>query len=333
MNITFAQPGYLALLLIVPFVILFAVRSRTRRRNHLRRFASSETSGRLNIEVHSLLRASKWVLICLVFALMALALAGPHYDERLEMVKLREVDVFYLLDVSNSMTAGDVPPAPTRLELAKRKIRALKDRLIGDRIGLIVFSNRAYTLCPLTIDENAFDFFLDDVDTDTISTGGTNISSAIRKAGESFDYRTKTERVIVLVSDGEEPEIRGDAVKAIKMASDRGIHVFVLGIGTVEGSHIDEIDPDTGRSVNTSLDLKKLRSIAEEGRGIYVDWSNSNRDVNRLVDGIEDVVESSVFETETRSREIEFSMLTILPYQIPLFAAIILLCMETFIKN
>jgi len=264
---------------------------------------------------------------------MTLALAGPHYDERLEMVKLREVDVFYLLDVSNSMAARDVPPAPTRLDLAKRKIRTLKDRLIGDRIGLIVFSNRAYTLCPLTIDENAFDVFLDDVDTDTISAGGTNISSAIRKAADSFDYRTRSEKVIVLVSDGEEPEIRGDAVKAAQMAFSKGIHVFVLGIGSIEGSHIDEIDPDTGRSVNTSLDLDKLRSVAEEGRGIFVEWSNSNRDVNRLVDGIGKIVRSSVFETETRSKALEFSMLTILPCQIPLFAAIILLCIETFIKN
>ncbi len=332
MTITFTKPEYLALLLIVPFVILFAIRTRTRRRSRLHRFASSATSGLLKVEVHHLMRGTKWTMVCLVFTILVLSLAGPCYNERFEKIKLRNVDVLFLLDISKSMSAADVPPAATRLHLAKRKIRSLKKRLLSDRTGLIVFSKRAYTLCPLTIDENAFDFFLDDVDSNTISSGGTDISAAIRKAVDSFRYEAKTEKVILLVSDGEEPGRKSNAVKEAKRAAETGIKTFVLGIGSTDGSPIDEIDPDTGKPAISVPDFEKLGSIAKEGQGGFVEWSNSDYDVRKLAERISSMVEPDVFEVATKSKAIEFSMLTVLPYQVLLFIAIILLCIETFIK-
>jgi Ca-activated chloride channel family protein len=333
MTLTFAKPQYLALLLIVPYVILFSIRTGTRKKNQRRKFSSDIVSAHMFIEIHPLTRAAKWLLACLVFAALSFALAQPHYNERIERVKLRNVDVIFLLDVSRSMSATDVPPASTRLQLAKRKVSSLKDLIISDRIGLVVFSNRAYTLCPLTIDKNAFDFFLDDVDTDMISSGGTNISAAITKAVDSFHYQTQTEKIIVLISDGEEPEIEGDPIAAAGKAAEKGIGVFVLGIDSEEGSHINEIDADTGTRAFSVPDMSKLRSIAEEGDGLFTEWSNSDSDVRKLADTIASAVEPSIFEVQTRSRNIEFSMITIMPYQVLVFLAIVMLCMETFIKN
>ena len=333
MTLTFANPQYLALLLIVPFVILFAVRTKTRKQNQRRRFASDTVSARMSLDIHPLIRGAKWLLISLIFAALSFALAEPHYNEKIERVKLRNVDVIFLLDVSKSMSATDVPPAATRLQLAKRKIRSLKDRIINDRIGLVVFSNRAYTLCPLTIDKNAFVFFLDDVDTRTISSGGTDISAAISKAVDNFHYQTQTEKIIVLVSDGEEPETKRDPIAATREAAQKGIRVFVLGIGSKDGSHIDETDPDTGRPATSVPDMKKLRSIAEEGHGLFAEWSNSDSDVKKLADYIAVAVKPAILELQPRSKAIEFSMFTIMPYQVLIFLAIILLCTETFIKN
>ena len=333
MTLTFAKPHYLALLLIVPYVVLFSIRTRTRKQNQRRRFASDIVSARMCIEIHPLIRATKWLLVCLVFAALSFALAQPHYNERIEKVKLRNVDVIFVLDVSKSMSATDVPPAATRLQLAKRKISSIKDLIINDRIGLVVFSNRAYTLCPLTIDKNAFDFFLDDVDTEIISSGGTDIAAAITKAVDNFHYRTETEKVVVLVSDGEEPETKGDPIAAARKAAEKSIRVFVLGIGSKDGSHIDEIDTDTGTQAFTLPDTKKLKSIAKEGHGLFAEWSNNDSDIHKLADRIATALKPAVFEVEARSRTIEFSMITIMPYQVMIFLAIILLCMETFIKN
>ncbi len=333
MNITFAEPGYLALMLIVPYISLFAMRTRSRKRNRLRRFAERDTSRRLAVEIHHGTRGAKWVLMSLVIIMLSLALAEPHYDQRPVRLKLRDIDLFFVLDISNSMTAKDVPPLKSRLDLAKRKIRSFMDRRPSDKFGLVVFTRSAFKLCPLTSDRKAFDFFLDDVDENTISSGSTDIAEAIRAASGAFNKGPRSEKVIVLISDGEEPEERGDPVAAAKRAADMGMKVFALGVGSEEGVTIDETVPGTDVPAETRADFRKLRSIATAGGGSFTEWTRSNYDVRQLARAISQSVKPSALEVVSQSKQMEFSLFTILPYQIFVFIALLLLCWETFFKN
>ena len=140
------------------------------------------------------------------------------------------------------------------------------------------------------------------------------------------------ERVIVIISDGEEPEQKSNPVDAARAAVGDGIRTFALGIGSPEGSSVDVIDPETGRPALTVPDFKKLESVARAGRGAFVEWTNNDNDLNELAYGISNAIEPAAFETVVTSRAIEFSLLTIRPYQILIFLAIVFICIETFFK-
>src|SRR5437763_4644849 len=185
------------------------------------------------------------------------------------------------------MLSNDVQPS--RLESVKLAIQDLINELQGDRVGLIAFAGRAFLQAPRTMDYDAVIEAVNDLDTKTIPEGGTNISSAITLATQSFGKSAAGNRALIIFTDGE--ELSGDAVKTAKAAADAGVRIFTIGVGTPQGSLIPINSDDggtafvkdsAGQVVKSKLDEKRLREIAEATGGFYLHLENGPQTMAQL---------------------------------------------------
>ncbi len=216
---------------------------------------------------------ARWrILLWLAAAgLLIVALARPQWGFRWEDVRRRGLDILVVLDTSNSMRATDLKP--DRLQHAKWGVRDLVRRLRGDRIGLVAFAGSAFLQCPLTADYAAFLLTLDDLYAGIIPRGGTAIGRALREAVARFDYRTKADRVIVLITDGEDHE--EDPTRLLPLLREKGIRLYAIGVGTPEGELIPLegggfLRDREGRVVKSALNEAPLKALALGTGGAYV---------------------------------------------------------------
>jgi Ca-activated chloride channel family protein len=229
------------------------------------------------------------------------------------------------LDISNSMLAEDV--TPNRLDRAKQILSKLVDQMVDDKLGLVVFAGDAFTQLPITCDYVSAKMFLQNITPDLIPAQGTAIGTAINTCVRSFGAEeSEASRPIILITDGENHE--DDAKAAAQAAKEKGINVFVVGIGKPEGSPIPDgrgsfKKDKTGQVVVSRLNEEMCKEIASAGNGIYVRADNSNtasralqKELNKLATA---EIETKVF---TDSNE---------QYQSFVLIALLLLAIEFFI--
>jgi Ca-activated chloride channel family protein len=233
-TMTFGAPEWLWGLLLVPLLIALFVRSEHRGLKRLQQFVSARLLPQLAGTVNRRRRIIRFGLLLLGLALAIVSLAQPRWGYTFEDVKRKGLDLLVAVDTSRSMLSNDVQP--NRLERVKLAIQDLIDELQGDRVGLIAFAGRAFLQAPLTIDYDAVIEALSDLDTKTIPEGGTNISSAITLATQSFGKSAMGNRALIIFTDGE--DLNGEAVKTAKTAADAGVRIFTIGVGTPQGSLI-----------------------------------------------------------------------------------------------
>ena len=185
-----------------------------------------------------------WLLIIGCF-FMIVASIGPQIGTRLSEYKREGIDIFIALDVSESMNAQDV--TPNRIEKAKYELNRLINSLDGDRVGIIVFAGTAHIHLPLTTDYSAAKLFLKSIDTKIVETPGTSLSSVMNLAIDQIQKDNEKYKAIILVSDGEDHE--GEAIEIAKIASDRQILFYTVGVGTIKGSPIPILS-ETGKRIN-----------------------------------------------------------------------------------
>src|SRR6202012_3329025 len=160
------------------------------------------------------------------------ALAGPQLGFHWETISRRGNEVVFAIDTSRSMLTPDVKP--NRLTRAKLAINDMASQLDGDGIGIVAFAGNAFLVCPLTLDYGAFQQSLDAIDVHTIPLGGTNISSAIVAARAALRRHPGSDKILILVTDGE--NLEGDALSAAEdAAKQEGLKIYTVGIGTAEG--------------------------------------------------------------------------------------------------
>jgi Ca-activated chloride channel family protein len=215
-------------------------------------------------------------LILAAVAFLALALARPQFGTRVETVRRRGQDIMVAVDLSTSMLAEDV--TPDRLERARLTILRLIRSLDGDRIGLVAFAGDAFVQSPLTVDYTAAAMFLDAMDPAMMPIQGTDLGEALRVSLDGLDQGAREDRILVLVTDGEDHE--GGIDEELQRAVADGVTIYTVGIGSTEGVPIplggtgggaptfkrDE----AGNVVTTRLDEATLRRIAEATGGRYV---------------------------------------------------------------
>ena len=119
-------------------------------------------------------------------------LAGPRWAPKEIRTETRALDLVFAVDISRSMLAEDV--APNRLQRAVREARRLVQDLDGDRLGLIAFAGQSYILAPLTVDGGAIRMYLDALDPDIATPGGTNLAPALNQGGQLLGATTDARR-------------------------------------------------------------------------------------------------------------------------------------------
>ncbi|MDR3646588.1 MAG: VWA domain-containing protein [Candidatus Babeliales bacterium] len=236
----------------------------------------------------------KVILSSLGLLFLFLALLGPMWSKQEQNIEQAGRDIFIALDVSRSMLAKDLKP--NRLEFAKHKIKDLLKLIKTDRVGLILFSGSAFVQCPLTRDFPAFYMYLDQVDTETISSGTTALDQAIKVALASFkDSQINKNKLLVILTDGEDFSSNLNTIK--EEVNQQNLHIFSIGIGTTQGAPIPIIDEDgkqsghqldkQGQVVMSKLNEGILRALSQQSGGYYVTATKDNNDLDIILNKIE----------------------------------------------
>ena len=328
---SFGAPEWLWGLLLIPLLIALFVRSEHRGLKRLQQFVSARLLPQLAGTVNRRRRIIRFGLLLLGLALAIVSLAQPRWGYTFEDVKRKGLDLLVAVDTSRSMLSNDVQP--NRLERVKLAIQDLIDELQGDRVGLIAFAGRAFLQAPLTIDYDAVIEAVNDLDTKTIPEGGTNISSAITLATQSFGKSAMGNRALIIFTDGE--ELSGDAVKTAKAAADAGVRIFTIGVGTPQGSLIPVtgdngetsfVKDSAGQVVKSKLDDKRLREVAEATGGFYLHLENGPRTMQQ-------VQSEGLAKMQAAEMDVRLSRRPIERYEWPLGAALIALALSILIPE
>jgi Ca-activated chloride channel family protein len=326
----FEHPYYLYVLLIIPIMILGQVVFEIWRK---KRF-SAQINPELRVQINSKWSGTKiWIklsIYSLALSLVVIGIANPQSGSKMEEVKRQGVDIMIALDISNSMLAEDL--YPNRLGRAKRSIQELFKYLKSDRIGIVVFAGESFVQLPITTDYSAAKLFLNSIETDLITTQGTDIGNAIDLCLKSFDPESATSKSIILISDGENHEETSSS--ALQAAKEQGVIVHTIGMGSVDGSPIpiyksgSRIGFRTNRKGNTvvsKLNEEMLNSLAQSTGGMFVRASNAQSGMSYIFDEVEKMEKvdfGSKIYTDYEDR-----------FQFFLFPALILLIIELIIPN
>lgn len=327
----FEHPEYLYMLIAIPILIGVYVAVKVINKRQFKAFADSKFQELLVPLVSTSRSNTKFIIFLIVIILGIFAAANLQTGSKMEEVKREGIDLFFCVDISNSMNAEDI--APNRLERSKQAINNIINKLSGDRIGLIIFAGNAYVQLPLTTDYAAAKMFLSTVNTSLIPTQGTEIGSAINLAVKSFG-NSEHSKAIILISDGEDHE-NGDAIKAAQDATQLGIKIYTIGMGLEEGAPIPIYnqygkrtgykEDRNGNIVITKSDDQILRQIAEIGDGIYRRASNSNVGLDEIFNDINKAEKSEIDSKIFTDYEDQFQWF--------LGAAILLLIIEILISS
>src|SRR5215468_1674173 len=271
----FAQPTWLFAGLATCTALLWQFRRfDQRQRVALTLFASARLLPKLASSISTSRKLAKRVLFTLGVAFIFIALARPQVGFEFQETHRKGLELLFAVDTSKSMLAQDVKP--DRLTRAKLAITDLVTKLNGDGVGLIAFAGSSFLQCPVTLDYDAFRESLDALDVNVIPRGGTDIASAIHEAEVVFKTRAAADKILILITDGE--DLGGEAINAAQSATKSGVKIFTVGVGSTTGELVpvpsenggtDFAKDENGRPVKSHLDETTLKKIAETTDGIY----------------------------------------------------------------
>ena len=273
----FANPNALFLYIVLAAVVVVFFYARYSRKKALQRYGNPELLGAMMPEVSNQRPVLKFWITFVALCFMVLLLARPQFGSKMETVKRQGIETVIALDISNSMLAEDV--APSRLEKSKNIISKLVDGFADDKVGLIVFAGDAFIQLPITSDFISAKMFLESIEPGLITRQGTDIKAAIDMAMRSFTPKEGVGKAVIIITDGENHE--GGAVEAAKAAAEKGMMVYVMGVGSPEGSPIPagrsgEFRRDKeGNVIVTKLNEKMCQEIAAAGNGVYIRIDNT----------------------------------------------------------
>lgn len=295
--IDFENPGVFAILLLVPLVYILR---RTRVFGHISLpMTLSDWNGPsfdwkrpsrnfMSVLVH--------ILLCAGFISLTAALANPVIHHQEKIYTSRGSEVLFVIDISPSMAARDIG-GQTRLEASKNVIHTMLEDNTGLSVGIVEMAKEATVLVPPTMDRKVFFEKLDSLVPGLLGDGtaiGTGLSSAILH----LDYSTAPKKAIVLITDGENNAGSIHPNTAARLAKEKDISLYVLGVGTKGTVPLEYTDPYTGRVTSgyfpSDYDTTSLSRIALEGNGTFYEIPTINllSQVLKAISKQENVVQS-----------------------------------------
>jgi Ca-activated chloride channel homolog len=273
----FALPWFLLAAAVVPVLALLLQWWSERRAQHrLRSLISPRLKEELLRSVDFGKRWRKAVVLACGLAVLLVAVARPQFGFQPVEVERSSVDFIVAVDLSRSMLAEDAE-TKQRLEAAKEGVNSLLDRIGSDRAGLIAFAGDAFLAAPITQDHEAVKRNLAALTTESIAKQGSDMAKAIELAGKTFENGKYETKALVIVTDGE--ELQGDAIVAARVAAQKGLSIFTVGVGSIIGARIPARKEgggsvrfsknEFGNEVVTRLNERMLQQLAASGRGFY----------------------------------------------------------------
>lgn len=323
----FANPNALFLYILLLVIVVMYFYASYRRKSALHKYGDPELLSAMMPEVSAQRPQIKFWITFVAICFVVLLIARPQFGSKVETVKRQGIETVIALDISNSMLAEDI--APNRLEKSKNIISRLVDELKDDKVGLIVFAGDAFIQLPITSDFISAKIFLESINPGLIPRQGTNIKAAIDMATRSFTPREGVGKAIIIITDGENHE--GGAVEAAKSAAEKGMVVYVMGVGSLEGSPIpagrsgDFRRDKEGNVIVTKLGEAMCQEIAAAGNGVYIRIDNTGNAQKILQKEIDKLAKADV-ETSVYSEYDE-------QFQVMAWIAFILLLIELLIMT
>ena len=302
-------PQFLYALVALPVLMVFVRWALARRGATMRRIGDTDLVQQMarTSRPLRLVRLSLWFLGS---ALIIVALARPQWGSEVEIVEQSGVQMMVALDVSRSMLSRDM--APTRLDRAKLEISDLMSRLSGDAVGIVLFSGASFIQFPLTSDYATARTYLGHAGPDAITRQGTAISEAIYTASAGFSDQRLSQKVIVIMTDGENHE--GDPFTAAQRGGTGWASSYTRSASALrrdrpvplydeQGAVVGYRQDAQGREIISRLDEGALQQIAEAGGGQYFRASDRGA-ISDLVDRIGSF-QVEGYQSELSQRKVE----------------------------
>ena len=321
---------YFYLLLVIPILVIGFLILTIWKKNIQKKHISSHLFKQLSPENSEFKPKLKIFLLSLVFIFLTISLVNPKIGTQLKTVKREGVDLVFAIDVSKSMLAEDI--APNRLEKAKRIVSQTINELNSDRVGIIAYAASALPILPITTDYSTARMFLQSLNSDMLSSQGTAILEAVKLAKDYYDDENQTNRVLCILSDGEDHEFKNQNIPSI--VQEMGITIFTVGLGTTKGAPIpikkNEViesykKNSDGDVVITKLVPGLLQEIASSSNGIYISGDNTQAVVDEIIKKLK----------EMDKKEFESKQFVAYKDQFQWFLGfgLFFLCLELFVFN
>ena len=324
----FDNPYFLYLTLIIPFLVIINWIYMSWRKKIQDSYSDSELLNVISPNRSNFKLNLKLILECFAVLFLSIGLANPKIGTELKSVNREGVDIVFAVDVSKSMLAEDV--APNRLLRSKRIISEIINSLSSDRVGIVAYAAQAIPQVPLTTDFASVKNFLQIIDTDMLSSQGTSIDAALNLSANFFDQNSETNRVLILLSDGEDHDDIPESL--INLIIENNINLISIGVGQDSGSTIpikingtvDSYKKDNnGEVVITKRNSEILKKIASSSGGEYID-GNITEETLESVKAKLDEIDKSEFET---SQFVEYKQ----QFQIFILIALLFIIADIFI--
>ena len=330
----FEDPIYLYALALIPLLAILRFLLVRQQKKRLRKFGDRELVRQLTPDVSRFRPLVKYSLLLTALALLIVMIARPQFGTKINREKRTGIETIIALDVSNSMLAEDV--APSRLDRSKMMVENLVDNFTNDKIGLIVFAGDAFIQLPITSDYVSAKMFLSSISPSMIATQGTDIAKAISMASHSFTQQEGVGKAIIVITDGEDHE--GGALEAAKEANDKGMRVYILGVGSTKGAPIptgngDYMKDNTGQTVMTGLNEQMCREIAQAGGGAYIHVENNSNAQDQLDHELNKLAKKEIESTVYSDYDEQFQAVGILVLLLLIIEICILDIKNPLLKN
>jgi Ca-activated chloride channel family protein len=305
------ESKYLYLLFIVPILVLLFLYNQYWKRKKQREFGDLDLVKKLSPEKSIFKPILKLVVLLLALVGIILGLVNPKIGTKMETVKREGIDIVFAMDVSKSMLAEDV--APSRLEKSKQIVSQIINQLGSDRIGIVAYAGSAFPVLPITTDYSVAKMFLQSANTDMVSSQGTSLDEAIKLSATYFDEKSKTSKLLIMISDGEDHS--EGAESAAEEANKLGMKIITIGVGTEKGSAIplrvngvvESFKRDANNEVViTKLNKEGLTSIAKATKGGYVDGNNTKAVLDYVKNALDNIQKTEFESTQMADFQSQF---------------------------
>ncbi len=305
------ESKYLYLLFLLPILLLLFLYNQYWKRKKQREFGDLDMVKKLSPEKSVFKPILKLIVLLLALSALILGLVNPKIGTKMETVKREGIDIVFAMDVSKSMLAEDV--APSRLEKSKQIVSQIINQLGSDRIGIVAYAGSAFPVLPITTDYGVAKMFLQSMNTGIVSSQGTSLDEAIKLSSTYFDDKSKTSKLLILISDGEDHS--EGAEEAAEEANKLGMKIITIGVGTEKGSTIllrrngivESFQRDNNNEVVvTKLNQESLTTIAKATKGGYINGNNTKEVLEYVKNALNNIQKTEFEATQMADFQSQF---------------------------